>query len=166
MAWIIFDQKSTDTVELIWNVVKKVTNSRMQLVKCTFHTKVQWWQAAKRIFHPHQANKKSAKSFWNWLCRVRSIFSSLWILISSELKTRISIRKCCTCSNDTDSILPLALFLRLYFVKVWIFWEGHKIWLYSVMSNFKWKIFSNFVIFSEYPNFTKTFILFQVGLKL
>ena len=25
---------------------------------------------------------------------------------------------------------------------------------YSVTSNFKWKIFSNFVAFSEYPNFT------------
>ena len=80
MTWIIFDKKSTDIVELIWNVVKKVANSRMQLVKCTFHTKVQWWKAAKRIFHPHQANKKSAKGFWNWLCRVRSIFKSLWIL--------------------------------------------------------------------------------------
>ena len=29
-----------------------------------------------------------------------------------------------------------------------------KIWLYSVASNFTWKIFSNFVAFSEYPNFT------------
>ena len=49
-----------------------------------------------------------------------------------------------------------------YFVsKVWTFWEGHKIWKnlplliwrYSVASNFKWKIFSNFVAFSEYLNF-------------
>ena len=45
--------------------------------------------------------------------------------------------------------------------KVRIFWEGHKIWKnlslkiwhYSLTSNFKWKIFSNFVVFSEYPNF-------------
>ena len=45
--------------------------------------------------------------------------------------------------------------------KVRIFWEGHKIWKnlpfriwrYSVKSNFMWKIFSNFVVFSEYPNF-------------
>ena len=29
-----------------------------------------------------------------------------------------------------------------------------KIWHYWVASNFKWKIFSNFVAFSEYPNFT------------
>ena len=28
-----------------------------------------------------------------------------------------------------------------------------KIWRYLVTSNFKWKIFSNFVAFSEYPNF-------------
>ena len=28
-----------------------------------------------------------------------------------------------------------------------------KIWGYSVTSNFKWNIFSNFVAFSEYPNF-------------
>ena len=48
--------------------------------------------------------------------------------------------------------------------KVWIFWEGHKIWKnlpleiwgYSVTSNFKWKILSNFVAFSEYPNFIKS----------
>ena len=46
-------------------------------------------------------------------------------------------------------------------VKVRIFWEGHriwknlplKIWCDSVTSNFKLKIFSNFVAFSEYPNF-------------
>ena len=29
-----------------------------------------------------------------------------------------------------------------------------KIWRYPVTSNFRWKIFSNFVAFSEYPNFT------------
>ena len=35
-----------------------------------------------------------------------------------------------------------------------------KIWHYSVTSNFKWKIFSNFVAFSEYPNFNlqQTFV--------
>ena len=57
--------------------------------------------------------------------------------------------------------LILTFFLSR-FVKVWIFWEGHKIgknlppkiWHYWVASNFKWKIFSNFVAFSEYPNFT------------
>ena len=46
--------------------------------------------------------------------------------------------------------------------KVRIFWEGQKIWKslplkirrYSVTSNFKWKNFSNFVAFSEYPNFS------------
>ena len=46
--------------------------------------------------------------------------------------------------------------------KVRIFWERHKIWKnlplkiwrYSITSNFKKKIFSNFVTFSEYPNFT------------
>ena len=45
------------------------------------------------------------------------------------------------------------------FIKVWIFWEGHKIWKnlplkiwrYSLTSNFKC---SNFVAFSEYPNIT------------
>ena len=35
-----------------------------------------------------------------------------------------------------------------------------KIWCYSVMPNFfKWKIFSNFVAFSEYLNFTSGFLL-------
>ena len=45
--------------------------------------------------------------------------------------------------------------------KVWTFWEGHKIWKnlppyiwrYSVMSNFKWNTFQNFVLFSKRPNF-------------
>ena len=47
--------------------------------------------------------------------------------------------------------------------KVRIFWEGHKIWrnlplkiwCYWVASNIRWKIFSNFVAFSEYSNFKK-----------
>ena len=39
----------------------------------------------------------------------------------------------------------------------------HKIGRYSVMSNFTWKIFSNFVAFSEYPNFiTDTQIVFEL----
>ena len=44
-----------------------------------------------------------------------------------------------------------------------IFWEDHKIWKnlplkiwrHWVTSNFKWKILSNFVAISEYPNFNK-----------
>ena len=58
-----------------------------------------------------------------------------------------------------------ATLLRLkkrYYYKVRIFWEGHKIWknlplkiwCYSVMSNFCGRFFSNFLAFSEYPNFT------------
>ena len=54
-----------------------------------------------------------------------------------------------------------ALLNSFIFNKVWIFWEGHKIWKnlplkiwrYSVTSNFMWKIFSNFMVFSESPNF-------------
>ena len=49
----------------------------------------------------------------------------------------------------------------MHIYKVRIFWEGHKIWknlplkicCYWVLSNFKWKIFSNFGAFSEYHNF-------------
>ena len=45
---------------------------------------------------------------------------------------------------------------------VWMFREGHNIWKnlplsiwrYSLVSNFMWQIFSNFVPFSEVPNFT------------
>ena len=37
--------------------------------------------------------------------------------------------------------------------------EKAKIWRYFVASNFKWKIFSNFVAFSEYPNFNDTIIM-------
>ena len=66
--------------------------------------------------------------------------------------------------------------------KVRIFWEGHniwknlprKIWRYWVVSNFKWKIFSNFVAFSEYPNFNifgwntnnRTLTDFELRLKI
>ena len=50
---------------------------------------------------------------------------------------------------------------RVCITKVRTLWEGHKIWKnlplniwrYWVASNFKWKIFSNFVAFSEYLNF-------------
>ena len=53
----------------------------------------------------------------------------------------------------------ISAFVRNF--KVRIFWEGHKIWKnlpfkiwrYWVASSFKWKIFSNFLSFSEYPNF-------------
>ena len=52
----------------------------------------------------------------------------------------------------------------VWFLKVWTFWEGHKIkknlplsiWCYSVASNFKWKIFSNFGPFSEGLKFIST----------
>ena len=61
--------------------------------------------------------------------------------------------------SDVNSLQSKLLMLS----KVRIFWEGHKIWKnlplkighYSVTSNFTWKIFSNFVAFSEYPNFKK-----------
>ena len=64
--------------------------------------------------------------------------------------------------------------LTSYFFKVWTFWEEHKIWKnlplkiwhYWVTSNLKWKIFSNFVSFSECPNFTYKFsrsVLFQIN---
>ena len=53
----------------------------------------------------------------------------------------------------------IRVFILLF--KVRIFWEGHKIWKNlplktwgnSVTSIFKWKIFSNFMAFSEYLNF-------------
>ena len=56
-----------------------------------------------------------------------------------------------------DNFLPFASLV----VKVGIFWEGHKIWKnlplqiwrYWVASNFKWKIFWNFVPTSESLNF-------------
>ena len=49
----------------------------------------------------------------------------------------------------------------IFAIKVWTFWEAHKIWKnlldlnLTLLSNvkFKWKIFSNFVCFSESPNF-------------
>ena len=48
-----------------------------------------------------------------------------------------------------------------HLLKVWTFWEGHKIWknlplkiwCCSVASNSMWKVFSNCVPFSECPNF-------------
>ena len=68
----------------------------------------------------------------------------------------------CTPTFSTLGITLSYKIFRILCVKVGIFWEGHKIWKnlplkiwrYWVASNFKWKIFSNFVAFSEYPNFT------------
>ena len=40
-----------------------------------------------------------------------------------------------------------------------------KIWRYSVVSNFKWKSFSNFVAFSEYPNFKYIHKIFSLRRK-
>ena len=59
-------------------------------------------------------------------------------------------------------------------IKVRIFWEGHKIWKnlplkiwhYSVTSNFKWMIFSNFVAFSEYLNFNFSKFFWKTPFRL
>ena len=70
-----------------------------------------------------------------------------------------------TCWFLLDAAVYVMYLKVLFFdvkLKVGIFWEGHKIWKnvplkiwrYWVPSNFKWKIFLNFVAFSEYPNFT------------
>ena len=58
-------------------------------------------------------------------------------------------------------ILCISHVKQLLVSKVQIFWEGRniwknlllKIWRYWVASNFKGNVFSNFVAFSEYPNF-------------
>ena len=70
------------------------------------------------------------------------------------------------CSLFCSILLSKNLTLLSWFSSFWapfafkvrIFWEGHKIWKnlpltiwrYSVTSNFMWKIFSNFLTFSEY----------------
>jgi hypothetical protein len=72
-----------------------------------------------------------------------------------NLKSDIKPPESSSSSSEDDDDLEAAT------IKVRIFWEGHKvwknlplkIWRYWVTSNFKWKIFSNFVAFSEYPNF-------------
>ena len=74
-----------------------------------------------------------------------------WLKQNRDLEVRLCMRsmvcpggwEVCNVSKQTSS---------KYFVNVWIFWEGHKIWKnlqckiwrYWVVSNFKWKIFSNF----------------------
>ena len=66
-------------------------------------------------------------------------------------------------SGRFSTFLIVHFFSNFFSIKVRIFWEGHKIrknlplkiWRYSVTSNSKWKIFSNFVAFSEYPNFNR-----------
>ena len=56
-----------------------------------------------------------------------------------------------------NSILRLNLLKFGYFEEATKFEKNLplKIWRYLVTSNFEWKIFSNFVAFSEYPNFTE-----------
>ena len=65
------------------------------------------------------------------------------------------------------TFIIFGFFSRSYcLIKVWTLWEGHKIWKkiplsiwrYSVASNFKWKIFSNCVTFSEGPNFKRPYV--------
>ena len=68
-------------------------------------------------------------------------------------------------SNISITIVKASKILIIVIGKVWIFWKGHKIrknlplkiWRYSIASNFKWKIFLNFVAFSECPNYMKLF---------
>ena len=65
--------------------------------------------------------------------------------------------KLITCFHDSW----IYEFCSRFFFKLLTFWKGHKIWKnlplkiwrYSVVTNFKWKIFSNLVFFSECPNF-------------
>ena len=74
------------------------------------------------------------------------------------------IEDCCKLSARASKVSIIYLLnsrINLILSKVRIFWEDHKIWknlplkiwCYWVVSNFKRKIFSNFVAFSEYPNF-------------
>ena len=68
------------------------------------------------------------------------IFSTIFLLINNQLLF-----------NVFPLFYPAATFeegAKPFFSKV-------KVWTYWVTSNWKWKIFSNFVPFSECPNFTK-----------
>ena len=81
-----------------------------------------------------------------------------WPLFFSNLHTGLFHLKFSFSEKATKFF---AIFFMILTLKVRIIWEGHKIWknlplkiwLYWVPSNFKWKILSNFVAFSEYPNF-------------
>ena len=119
--------------------------------------------------------KKRSKVFWGQysltICRAQTI-TFIWGDFSML---------CCSENvfPDPHAVWVYTLMARVYnlvkneifvgqketgFLKVRIFWEGHKIWKnlplkiwhYWVASNFKWKIFSNFVAFSEYSNFMYT----------
>ena len=61
------------------------------------------------------------------------------------------------CMNEYKHNPPFLLLKFRYSEKAAKFEKNHllKIWRYSLTSNFKRKIFSNFVAFSEYPNFKR-----------
>ena len=71
------------------------------------------------------------------------------------------------CFIQFPGFFPKVVLKVSHLSKVRIFWEGHKnlkklplkIWRCWVASNFKWKIFSKFVAFSEYLNFNCTIII-------
>ena len=110
------------------------------------------------------------------LTRLRQILTQVIRLLEAiRLSKRKTSKK--TKKNEIYRLMNrnYSLVELLLVGKVWTFWEGHKIWKnlplkiwrYWVMSNFKWKIFSNFVAFSEClnfkrPCFSNNFSLFQL----
>ena len=85
------------------------------------------------------------------------VISLLVLHVSYEKKSTIGLKT----NHDKDSLIFHRFCKEKEICKVRIFWEDHKIWKnlplkiwsHLVKSNFKWKFFSNFVAFSEYPNF-------------
>ena len=107
-----------------------------------------------------------------WHLRIVNIFFSAVESLNLALFNDVSKSSKRPFFNYDDTMLTIIdhlpipvrkLWWNSFTVKVRIFLEGHKIWKnlpdkiwrYWVTSNFKWKISSNFLALSEYPNFIR-----------
>ena len=97
--------------------------------------------------------------FWN-----QTIWQNFRLFVTNTVNTKLLWWNSFAIRIFQTTVSTIKVAIHSVVLKVWIFWEGHKIrknlplkiWCYSVASNFKWKFFSNFVAFSEYPNFIIT----------
>ena len=111
------------------------------------------------VEHHYYLAKGSVTYMWSISRQVyRKVFCFVFQIPTQYVECRFDIQFCWFRIKKTSHRESL---IKSLFVKVRIFWERHKIWKnlplkiwrYSVTSNFKWKIFSNIVAFSEYPKF-------------
>ena len=141
-----------------YTVVDLSTNPAPLIISVLFKSRVLWSQSK------YSYNSKLGQIFWTFL-NFYYIKSPFFREKTGSIRTVPSdflVKRCNFCFMNVWRALESKI--EKGTIKVWTFWEGYKIWKnlplkiwhYSVVSNFRWKIFSNFVFFSECPNFIST----------